>query len=279
MIKIDKPVFSVKEVFTACVDTVANINRKNNLSNCTDAIIEAELEFDNKFSRNEIYTIPQNNTVVAPVGTEEMKTVYNYRLVQTDEGSKYYNKIISKAPHGLCPICSVRIADTLDHFLPKAKYPIYSVTPLNLSPACTNCNKDKKIDYPTSSNDQLLSPYYDDIENISWLSAEMIQTTPISFNFFVQPPNIWDEVLKDRVINHFECYNLNILYASHACQELRGITKTLKRKRYISIEEVKFYLNESYNDRLELGLNSWQAVFYKTLLDDDWFCDEGINNI
>lgn len=279
MIKIEKPDFDVQEVFTACINTVDNDVLKNDLSNCTDTLVNAEVEFNDKFRKNKIYTIRQNNIIVHPIRTEEMKKVYNYRLVQKEDGRDYYDKLISKAPFGLCPICSVRIADTLDHFLPKSKYPIYSVTPLNLSPACTNCNKDKKTDYPTSSNNQLLSPYYDDIESDLWLSAKVVRTSPFSFNFFVLPPNSWDVILKERVVNHFDCYKLNILYSSHACQELRSITKTLKRKRSVSIEEVEFFLNESYEDRLDLGMNSWQTVFYKTLLEDNWFCDEGINII
>lgn len=277
MIKIEKPDFQVREVFTTCINTVNDAIHKNNLSNCTDSIVDAETVFNDKFKKNEIYTIPQNSIIVHPIRTQEMKIVYNYRLGQTEDGRGYYDKLISTAPFGLCPICSVRIADTLDHFLPKSKYPIYSVTPLNLSPACTNCNKDKKTDYPTSSNNQLLSPYYDDIASESWLSAKAIRTSPISFTYFVNPPNTWDNILSQRVINHFDCYKLSILYSSHACQELRCITKTLKRKRNISIEEVKNYLNESYVDRLDLGVNSWQAIFYQTLLNDVWFCDEGIN--
>lgn len=277
MIKIEKPDFEVKEVFTTCIKTVNDLIHKSNLSNCTDRIIVAEAIFNDKFKKNEIYTIPQNSIILDPIRSEDMKTVYNYRLVQIEDGRYYYDKLISKAPFGLCPICSIRIADTLDHFLPKSKYPIYSVTPLNLSPACTNCNKDKKVDYPTSSNNQLLSPYYDDIESESWLSAKIIKTSPLSFRYFVSPSKNWDVILKERVVNHFDCYKLNLLYSSHACQELRGITKTIKRKRNISLDEVKNYLMEAYEDRLDLGLNSWQAVFYQTLVNDDWFCTEGIN--
>lgn len=36
------------------------------------------------------------------------------------------------------------------------------------------------------------------------------------------------------------------------------------------------YLQEAYESRLELGQNSWQAVLYRTLLEDEWFCNGGV---
>ncbi len=277
MKKIDKPTFKVREVFEECISSVANLILKTNLTNCTDILETAESDFDNRFPLNTIHEIPRNNIVNAPIGKKEMKTIYDYRMLQTENPRKnYYDKLISAAPYGKCPLCSVREVDTLDHYLPKSKYPIYSVTPINLIPSCFKCNKGKSIDYPTNSEEQTLSPYYDDVENIEWLSAKVLQTNPISFRYFVNPLADIEQILNDRMSNHFDSYQINELFSSHANEELRGVKKQLETLYNNNPSLLVSHLQDSYISRIELGMNSWQALMYKALLNDDWFCSGGV---
>lgn len=58
-----------------------------------------------------------------------------------------------------CPICDCSFAYsqvTLDHILPKSKYPIYSIIPINLVPICYNCNMKKGQVVPKD----VLHPYF-----------------------------------------------------------------------------------------------------------------------
>lgn len=58
-----------------------------------------------------------------------------------------------------CPICDCSFAYsqvTLDHILPKSKYPIYSIIPINLVPICYNCNMKKGQVVPKN----VLHPYF-----------------------------------------------------------------------------------------------------------------------
>ena len=209
------------------------------------------------------------------------------RLVTVLEGRKwllqfenprknYYNKLILAAPFGKCPLCSVREVDTLDHYLPKSKYPIYAVTPINLIPSCFKCNKGKFISFPTKSEEQTLNPYYDNIESEEWINAEVLQTSPISFRYFVNSPILWNQPLKDRVSNHFDSYHINELFSSHANEELRGVKKQLENLYNDNPSLLVSHLQDSYISRIELGMNSWQALMYKALLNDDWFCSGGV---
>ena len=277
MKKINKPSFKVREVFIECISTVNDVTLKANLNTCVDIIENAENDFDIRFPLNTIHEIVRNKVVNTPVGKKEMKTVYDYRMLKKEKPrKKYYDKILFSAPYGICPLCSVREVDTLDHYLPKSKYPIYAVTPINLIPSCFKCNKGKSIDYPNNSEEQTLNPYYDDIENVEWINAEVIQTSPISFRYFVNFPIIWTQVLKDRVLNHFESYHINDLFSSHANQEFRGLKKQLEALFNNNPTLLVSHLNESYNSRIELGINSWQALMYKALLNNVWFCSGGI---
>ena len=274
---IPKPAESAKDVFLDCVSTVANATLKQQYIDCGDIIEAAENDFENKFNPCNIYQIPQNLIVLAPIGKKEMKSVYDYRMVRSGmPGNKYYNQILSSALYGKCPLCSVRGVDTLDHYLPKSKYPVFAVTPINLIPACTPCNKGKLIDYPKSSNDQTLHPYYDNVENETWIKANVLQTNPISFEYYVDCPIAWTQLLKDRTTNHFESFKLNELFSTHANEELRGAKKLLMKLYNDHPDLLHNHLVDAYDSKLELGLNSWQAVMYNALLNDAWFNAGGV---
>ena len=83
------------------------------------------------FDRFTISELPEDVTSV------EMKKVYDEKFAKAETvGRTYYDAIMAQVERGICPICGVRLASTLDHYLPKAKVPTLSVTPSNLIPAC-----------------------------------------------------------------------------------------------------------------------------------------------
>lgn len=279
MKSIPKPAMKAKDVFLECISTVNDIQLKQDYDNCKDIIEDAELDFDQKFPLYQIHQISQNNIVLGNIGKEEMEKVYTYRMVKTTmPGNKFYNILKSSAPYGKCPLCSIRSVDTLDHYLPKAKFPVFSVTPLNLIPACTPCNVGKKISFPTNSTEQTFHPYYDNVETESWIKANVLQTNPISFNYFVDCPDHWSQTQKDRAENHFNAFKLNELFSSHANEELRGSRLQLQNLFNSNPSLLINHLNDSYLSRLELGVNSWQSVMYYSLLNDDWFIQGGVLN-
>lgn len=274
---IAKPIERAKDVFLECVSTVANAAVKKQYTDCGDIIESAENDFEVKFNPCHIYQIAQDLVLLAPIGKEEMKSVYDYRMVKPGmPGNKYYNQIKSSAPYGKCPLCSVRGVDTLDHYLPKSKYPVFAVTPVNLIPACTPCNKGKSIDFPRTSEEQTLHPYYDNVDDELWIKADILYTDPMSFEYYVECPVAWGQVLKDRCKNHFDSFSLNELFSSHANEELRGAKKHLIKLYNDHPDILNQHLADAYDSRLKLGVNSWQAVMYYTLVNDVWFNNGGV---
>ncbi len=277
MIPINKPTYSTKEVFESCIEKVRGKVHKQNLEKCTKNIINSAIDFDTKFPKNEIYLIPKTQVILAPIGQVEMIKIYKNGMLPTSmSGRKYYDKIVASAIDKICPLCSIREADTVDHYLPKAIFPIYSVTPINLIPACTTCNTDKKIDYPTSSITQTLHPYYDNVNYINWIKATVLHVNPVAFNFYADPPDYWDNMLKQRVTNHFNSFNLNEVFSSNANRRLAGDKERLKNDFQEHPDLLLKSLWDSYTSNLSLGPNSYEAIMYFTLAMDDWFCTEGI---
>lgn len=277
MNNIAKPLFKTKDVFNDCVGSVNNAKLKSDYLNCLDEIQIAEKEFILKAPKWQLYQIIQKNLIFGSISKKQMNILYTYRMVSNKmPGYKYYNKIKISSRNGRCPLCSVRIVSTLDHFLPKSKYPIYSITPVNLVPACSTCNSNKKTSFPTSESDQTLHPYYDNVENESWIKCSIIQSLPISLNYEVKCPDYWSVNKKMRVKSHFDSYNINELFSSHANEELRGLKVQLQKLYNLEPDLLFEHIKDSYESRLSLGVNSWQACMYYALLKNDWFNNGGV---
>lgn len=274
---VEKPTHSAIETFEECIDMVRDNDLKTRLDGCKSLIINAESEFNSKITNGEIFTIIKEKIINKNVTAKELEKVYTYRMAKKGtQGRVIYDKIISKPTLGVCPLCNHRLVETLDHYLPKANFPRLSVTPINLVPSCFPCNKGKLTSIPLNSNEETLHPYFDDIENEEWIYAKVNQTTPASLTYYAHPPSHWTQLLRNRAIHHFESFTLNKLYSVQAAVLLRNLNERLK-----SIHEkagalgIKKYLQEEAESRHKVDRNSWQAVFYRTLSDDEWFCNGG----
>lgn len=279
MRKIKKPEFGVKDVFSDCITIVENEELKIKLQGIIPNLISAEQDFEEKIKCNEIHQVNVNKHI-GHVNADEMKSVYNSRFVRKETpGRKYYDQLLAAAPNGKCPLCNQRIASTLDHYLPKMKFPIYAVTPINLIPSCFECNKGKLQEVPTTKEEATLHPYFDDIEDFTWLKLRIIRLNPIGFEYYIFPPTEWDEILKDRLQNHFDNFKLNELYSIHAYEELSNISYTLQALLANGGNEaVRLYLVDAYESRKRINNNSWQTALYRELSINEWFYGGGFEN-
>lgn len=274
MKKIEKPNFSVIDVLIDCIDNLQDEGLKQELILSANQFTAAETDFFNKTGTNTLFQIPQNIYISDTIGSSTLKKIYTDRMVnKKNKGRKYYDAIFISAPKGRCPFCNVKSVRTLDHYLPKSKYPILSITPNNLVPSCSDCNKDKLVDSPTNSEEETLHPYFDDIENSDWLKAKIITLKPIKFEYYISPPEDWTELLKSRLRNHFSAYLLNDLYSIHAIEEFENIKQQLTNLyKMVGGNQLKEHILESYKSRYSMNKNSWQTAFYDCLLNDMDFC-------
>lgn len=85
------------------------------------------------------------------------RTLFKYR--------EYMEQLVEKR----CPICDCSFAYsqvTLDHILPKSKFPFLSITPINLVPTCYNCNMRKNDRIPS----KVLNPYFHGFSPFDYLT-------------------------------------------------------------------------------------------------------------
>ncbi len=213
--------------------------------------------------------------VIANLTKKELVDLYEYYLRGTGKpGRAVYDKLIVAAKDK-CPFCGgIGRPRNLDHFLPKSAFPQFSILPLNLIPACRDCNMDGKAgSYATTAESQILHPYLDDDCFFSerWVVAQVVSINPCSVEYFVQPPDQWDELCQKRVEAHFHDFDLKKRYSIQAAEELTTITS--QRKGFMiqaSAEEFSAYLSSVAE--APLFVNHWKKVLYLCLANDESFC-------
>lgn len=277
MIKLDRPNRDAGGVFTTCISRVRNELLKARLEAVTQAVVDASSEFDDAATHTRLHQIARQEMVGGLVTQAEMEAVYTQRMAKKGApGRDVYDALLTSAPQGKCPLCGWGAVSTLDHHLPKAHYPALAVAPLNLVPACSDCNKAKLAALPASASEETLHPYFDDIDGDRWLIAEVIHVRPAALQFFVQAPAHWGDVLRLRVEGHFRTFGLGRLYSSQAADELSSIRHqvgTLHASGGAAL--VQLELRARAESCQQAQRNGWRTATYHALADSDWFCDRG----
>jgi hypothetical protein len=279
-----RPAIVASETFLLCVNGILNASLRERILELAPSFDLGNANYATAGNAGELYTIPASNhrngeIVIGRVTKDELKDMYSYYLVDKSKpGRSVYDLMLASAPNGICPLCGVGHAVTLDHFLPKAKFPIFSVLPLNLIPACRDCNTGKMTAYATTFGEQSLHPYFDHGKYVSdqWLFARVVQTSPASVTFFVAPPANWSVGEEERVLAHFTSLKLGERFSVLAAGELASINAVLKQ--YIGSrgpDAIREYLNACAAAELGLHKNSWKAAMLLALASDDWFCQTG----
>lgn len=251
---------------------------RDNITQC-DLI---EDDYSQKAKNGELYTLPRIPSVrgVDQIAHEtlrksELTKLYNQYLRPRDKpGRAIYERLMVTA-NGKCPFCGdIGHARTLDHFVPKANFPLYSVVPGNLVPCCRDCNSEKLNSFSASKGGQPLHPYFDDEKFFSeqWVHAKVVQTDPPLLEFSVDPPVGWIDDDKQRVTAHFVEYDLADKFGTEAAAD---IPETIQTRRctlqHSTPADFSQYLQEK-SDNLSLPINNWRRVMFGALARSQWFC-------
>lgn len=281
MIKLEKPQFNQEDIITDCISNMRDGLIKQRITNSKNEIVKESADYDQRACAGELSHILVHNMLKSGATKDDMTKLYDKKFVPKGEGGrKYYDAIKLLSPNNRCPYCAQREVSTLDHYLPKAKYPTYAVTPYNLVPSCRDCNADKLDDDFCCREEETIHPYYDDFSNEKWIVAKMIEKDPIAFEFEVKCPSNWDDIKKERAQNHFGKFELNKLYKPHASEEFIGCFNGIKRLYKRGGKELAIEtLREQIVDKEVIRLNTWQAAMYQAIIDSEWFWNEYLPKI
>jgi hypothetical protein len=273
MKRLPKPTYSAKSAYLTCISSVVRNALSTRLSSATASVVSASEEFDRAAVIQELHRIPPSDLSGILATKTDLINVYTERMLRKGSaGRPIYNKILNSPPNKRCPLCGHRDVSTLDHHLDKDTFPLLSVAPLNLVPACKDCNHIKLSFVPTSSDNETVHPYYDDTDDDVWLKATIVETVPIGIGFSVIQPYSWNVRKYNRVKNHFDLFALDSLYESNAATEVSNIEyERANLFRKSGSQALAESLSESQLSRELVSLNSWQAALYRALATNSWY--------
>lgn len=264
MQRINKIQVSVDEIIEVCIENYRNSDLRQRFKDSIKFILDYSNDFDKRIIENSIHRLIVHDTV-NNISKLEMTNLYNDKFVKAKTpGRKFYDQIILSSRNGMCPLCESRSVSTLDHFLPKSKYPTLAVTPSNLVPICWDCNNKKSNTSITSEYNLPLHPYFDNLGDKVWLKVNFTDNfTPI---YSVCKSLEWDEILYNRVTNHFDNLQLNRLYSINASSEIIGLkNKWITIRNKADINYVFTDIHESFVSFESIDSNSWKTALYRAL--------------
>lgn len=286
MRRLGLPDISSLELFDQCVQEMDQRDKTHFLANRV-YMVNAAQHFDAATTTKTWCYLPQavhGNGAAVISGTltkSELTAVYTKNTVKSNGlARQIYDKLLVAA-NGKCPYCGgIGDPKTLDHYLPKARFPLYSVMPENLVPCCRDCNSEMRAAFPAVPNEQNIHPYLDGDHFFSdkWTTAVVQRTDPITVRYSVSAPTHWSVIDQDRVRHHFKGCDLALRYSKQVSTEM-GTLIDWRKGALKNLPEADFraYLCDAANCDA-LPINGWKRTLYTALSQTRWFCNSDFNS-
>ena len=152
--------------------------------------------YDHKFLDNHLEDIVNLHPLISNDEKQDYRSLYKYDaalIKQLRLEILTTNGFINEK----CPLCDVNNVQTMDHYIPQAKFPLYSISPKNLIPSCTTCNVSKSENVLEGSRRRYWNVYLDEIPNEKYLYCTLsIQNGLLKAIFDIQQNNIDDTTFR-----------------------------------------------------------------------------------
>lgn len=208
---------------------------------------------------------------VASVSKDIMRDLYNEDLKYAED---LREDLYALSPH-VCPICEKSWGyddQTLDHILPKKKFPQYAITPLNLVVTCNGCNKKKNTKYGKNINQGVIHPYFNSMDLSIMLECVLkiinndIETIIQlkSRDTLLAHRNDLSEESYQRLVYFFDQYKLGERYSILARQSLQNIIDMYTDYEVkTQIELIEDINDENNTQRCPTDINT---IFFRKLV-------------
>lgn len=283
MRKLQLPACTARDAIEICIKGIGLKDLKRRVDSDKDELLSCAAIYEDGARNGQLSgivalskTAGENPLVSKELKKKELVGLYeNYFRKIGKPGRQLYDALMVAADEK-CPMCGgIGRPRNLDHFLPKAFFPQFSVLPINLVPACRDCNMDGKGEaYAQRECEQLIHPYLDSelFFTDQWIACEVIASDPWVLRYHPSPPENWSDVDSLRAIKHFNDFDLAKRYSILAAEELSTVLSV--RSGFLkdtTPEEFAEYLH-SVGDA-QLTVNHWKATMYKSLAENEEFCE------
>jgi len=295
MKRLDLPNISFDDMLVKCSEGMEQVNVRNDFISVFPTFYEKEQKYQTLSSAGNLYAYPKvtpltNTTpVVGHLTKRKLVNLYENNLRDKGKPARDYYDALLVSSGERCPFCGdIGQTKNLDHFLPKAHFPEFSVMPLNLVPSCRDCNMGEKGQaYATVEDDQAIHPYVDkDIfYQEQWVYADYIDEDDGAVVYYVRCPSAWSQEEKNRAKNHFNGLDLANRYSLEAGKHLSEVID--QKNAFVDVilgfnpQATSQAIKDAFvNANLQPVINSrqfanhWKKVMYQCLANSDAFFEE-----
>lgn len=283
MMRLTEPELDFEATFDECIEGITgNHDLRSRLYIQKQALLNLGRNYITAGTSGNLYSIAPVNTtlfpdplVVGDVKRSELVNLYEYYFLNDRKKARLIYDRLLNAAQEKCPFCGgIGTPRNLDHFLPKAHFPQFSILPQNLIPSCRDCNMDGKAHaFATTASKQLIQPYldHDRFFTNQWIFANCVEINPNMpkvIRYYVDPPQDWSQTDIDRVNQHFSDFELAKRYSVKAAQLLGTVLKQINRmhSRGASKETIRIDLLQPGIEEAPF-VNHWQKGMYQALHD------------
>ena len=154
------------------------------------------LEYDQKMSSNKLEDLVDIHPSINPDEKEDYKSLYGYK---NSSIKKIRDEILISNGYidEKCPLCEVNTVQTMDHFIPQTKFPLYSINPKNLIPSCWTCNVKKSETVLDVDKRKYWNVYLDKVPVEKFLYCSLEEKEGIlCTHFYIQQNGIDDNTFR-----------------------------------------------------------------------------------
>lgn len=284
MQRIDKNQLPSKEIISMICQDIAHDQLSTRILSYKKDFIQLFQEYENSAIQGTTFQLQKYDyskrknidpMVIGDIKHSELTSLYSDNFVPKKMRSRFiYDEIMASANEE-CPYCGgIGVPKQLDHYLPKSKYPQFSILTSNLVPSCMDCNMGEKgVGLASIYEEQVIHPYHDfnHFFNEKWIDAVFnldVNENLERVSYFVSPPQDWQEKDKKRAFHHFQEFGLAKRYSLQVGSEYVTLIKSIKDLQTIINNEqiismvIQHVISEIPNP------NNWRRVLYEAVKRD-----------
>jgi hypothetical protein len=163
----------------------------------------------------------------------------------------------------VCPYCDMNKINkelvSIDHFLPKSKFPILSIYPENLIVSCKACNetvKGENILVPISH------PYYDSVSDYFVFEINDMDIQQYKIKVIMNEGNTI--FINEKVKNFLELFNIKERYEKNMTAELKDLRDSIRKKAIAELNGIALFRGVTLQD-IEVSI---ERYFRDSLIDN-----------
>jgi len=201
--------------------------------------------------------------------------IYCYKAERDDLYFKIKN-MQSDELKSICQYCGIGEPTTLDHFIPQAEFPEFSIFLLNLVLACAHCNNMKLGAGRENGSTLFIHLYHDEIELNQFLFCNIVRTNNGFVPLFRLTNNgAIPKSLFLRIKEHFRRLELLKRFRDQSNACISGVRDAILLKYFIFTRRQKRRLlhQQVLLMRRQYGLNNWRTALHEGLAASNEFLD------